>query len=450
MNACEVNFDGLVGPTHSYAGLAYGNIASARHRLSVSSPRQAALQALAKMKMLADLGLPQGILPPQERPDVHALRRLGFAGSDAQVLALAQREAPRLLAACASASSMWAANAATVSPSADAADGRVHLTPANLAGNFHRWLEAPTTTRVLRAIFADENRFAVHEPLPAGGSVFSDEGAANHTRLASTFAAAGVEFFVYGWAALEDAAAPAPIRFRGRQTLEASQAIARFHRLDPARVVMARQSQAAIDAGVFHNDVIAVGNRDLLFCHAQAWENQPAVLEELRGALARACGGELRVLQVQPEQVSLAEAVESYLFNSQLVSLPDDSMMLLCPQECGELPGPRKFLQELGQSGGPIRQVRLVDVRQSMRNGGGPACLRLRVVLTAEELSHVHPGVQLTPTLHAQLAAWIDRHYRDELRPEDLADPKLLEESRAALDALTRMLGLGAIYPFQL
>ena len=26
--AYEVNFDGLVGPTHNYAGLSYGNVAS--------------------------------------------------------------------------------------------------------------------------------------------------------------------------------------------------------------------------------------------------------------------------------------------------------------------------------------------------------------------------------------------------------------------------------------
>src|SRR5687768_11173563 len=181
MKAYEVNFDGLVGPTHNYAGLSYGNVASMSHKRSVSSPRQAALQGLAKMKFLADLGVKQAVLPPHPRPDIAALRRIGFTGSDADVLAKVQREDPVLLAAVSSSSSMWAANAATVSPSADTSDGRMHFTPANLVSLFHRSLEAPTTAAVLRAIFNDEKHFAHHPPLPATMH-FSDEGAANHTR----------------------------------------------------------------------------------------------------------------------------------------------------------------------------------------------------------------------------------------------------------------------------
>ena len=100
---------------------------------------------------------------------------------------------------------MWVANAATVSPSADTADGRVHFTPANLVSHFHRSIEAPTTTRVLRAIFADKTHFAVHDPLPAAPQL-GDEGAANHTRLAGADGAPGVEFFVYGRAAYDESA----------------------------------------------------------------------------------------------------------------------------------------------------------------------------------------------------------------------------------------------------
>ena len=181
--AIDVNFDGIPGPTHNYAGLARGNLAAERNARQVANPREAALQGLAKMRALAARGFPQAVLPPHERPVVAALRALGFAGRDADVVARAARDAPQLLAACSSAAAMWVANAATVSPSADTADGRVHFTPANLVAHFHRSLEAPTTTRVLRAIFADPRTSSVHDPLPAAPQ-FGDEGAANHTRFA--------------------------------------------------------------------------------------------------------------------------------------------------------------------------------------------------------------------------------------------------------------------------
>ncbi len=283
MHAFEANFDGLVGPTHNYAGLSYGNVASTGNGQRAANPRLAARQGLDKMKALADLGFRQGVLAPHERPDVASLRQLGFAGSDAQVIARAAREAPAVLAACSSASPMWTANAATVSPSADSADGRVHFTPANLNNKFHRAIEHPTTGRVLAATFADPRCFAHHPALPAH-MAFGDEGAANHTRLCADYGAPGVQLFVYGQRAF-DASANGPRRYPARQTLEASQAVARQHGLNPARVVFAQQAPAAIDAGVFHNDVIAVGNRDVLFYHQHAFADADATLAALADAM---------------------------------------------------------------------------------------------------------------------------------------------------------------------
>lgn len=63
MAGYEVNFDGLVGLTHHYAGLSFGNEASTRHQNTLSNPRLAAKQGLLKMKALADLGYKQGVLP---------------------------------------------------------------------------------------------------------------------------------------------------------------------------------------------------------------------------------------------------------------------------------------------------------------------------------------------------------------------------------------------------
>jgi len=441
--ATEVNFDGLPGPTHNYSGLAEGNLASERHKSGVSNPRQAALQGLAKMKTLADRGFAQGVLPPHERPDVEALRALGFAGDDAQVLTVAARAAPQLLAACSSAAAMWVANAATVSPSADTGDGRVHFTPANLVSHFHRSLEAPTTTRVLRAIFSDAQRFVVHDPLPSVPQL-GDEGAANHTRFATAADAPGVELFVYGRAGF-DADARTPRRFPARQTREASEAVARRHALAPERTLYAQQHPDAIDAGVFHNDVIAVGNGTVFFCHERALVAQDAVLQTLRDRI----GAGFATIIVTEREVSLERAVATYLFNSQLLARPDGGMFLVAPAECRQDAAVSALLDRLIADEGPIREVLTFDLRQSMQNGGGPACLRLRVALTPAERNAIAARIWLDETLHAELVSWVERHYRDRLAPADLADPELVRESRRALDELSQLLRLGSVYPFQ-
>lgn len=447
--AIEANFDGLVGPTHNYAGLSFGNVASANNANRVSNPREAALQGLAKMKALADLGYAQGVLPPQERPSVAMLRTLGFSGSDGAMIREAARTAPALLGAACSAASMWTANAATVSPSADTADGRVHFTAANLCSKLHRAIEHDTTSRVLRVAFGDASHFAHHDALPGWPSL-GDEGAANHTRLCGAYGERGVEFFVYGRDDLSSA--PAPRRFPARQTLQASQAIARLHGLAEDDVVFAQQHPDAIDAGVFHNDVIAVGNGNVLFCHAQAFVDQPAVLARLRERLA-ARGAELEVIEVSSDAVSLDDTVGSYLFNSQLLARPPDAgggMRLVVPQECRERTAVWRYLESLVADDGPIRELHVFDLRESMRNGGGPACLRLRVVLTEQERRATHAGLWIDDARYAALTDWVKRHYRDRLAVSDLADPALLDECRTALDDLTRLLGLGAdLYPFQ-
>ncbi len=444
MNAREFNFDGLVGPTHNYGGLSVGNEASISNVHDVSNPKQAALQGLEKMKRLHELGLGQAVLPPQERPAVDTLRRLGFSGNDHQVIEKAAKLAPDILAACCSASSMWTANAATVSPSADSADGKVHFTPANLVNKFHRSFESHTTAVVLQSIFSDENHFVHHAPLPATDA-FGDEGAANHTRLCINFGNPGFQLFAYGKSAFNSAIAT-PARYPARQTCEASQAIARLHQLDPSKTLFAQQNPAAIDAGVFHNDVIAVGNQNTLLFHEDAFVDTA----ELRGKFVAAFGKEpIYFIEVKSSQVSVDEAVKSYLFNSQLLTLPDSSMMLLLPIECQETPSVRNYLQELESQDTPISTIEFIDLRQSMKNGGGPACLRLRVVLTEEQTQATNPVVFFDTDLYGILTQWIEKHYRDRLSTGDLADPTLLDESHRALDELAQILNLGSVYPFQ-
>lgn len=445
--ACEANFDGLVGPTHNYSGLSFGNIASAKNQGVLANPKLAALQGLRKMKALADMGFTQGVLPPQERPDVAALRAVGLGGAgvdDGEVIRTAAREALLVYSSALSASSMWSANAATVSPSANTADGRVHFTAANLNNKFHRSIEHPQTSRTLRAIFSDEKHFAHHAALP-GCPQFGDEGAANHTRFCRAYGERGVEFFVYGASGF-DTSAPRPQKFPARQTLEASQAVARMHGLDLKHVVFAQQNPAVIDAGVFHNDVIAVGNGNVLFCHELAFTEQTGVLDDIAAKL----GSEFIALQVGTDEVSVEDAVSSYLFNSQLLTAADGGMLLLVPEECRTNARVWRYLESLLSRGSPISEVLVMDLRESMRNGGGPACLRLRVELNNDELAAVNDATLMNDALFSTLTTWVEKHYRDALGETDLADPALLKECRTALDELTQILRLGSIYPFQL
>jgi succinylarginine dihydrolase len=443
MKHFEANFDGLVGPTHNYAGLSFGNVASFSNAALTSNPKAAAKQGLQKAKALADLGMVQGVLAPQERPDLYTLRRIGFSGSDAEVLKRAAQQAPALLNACCSASSMWTANAATVSPSADTRDGKVHFTPANLVDKLHRSIEPITTGHILQATFNNDRHFKHHQHLPEHSS-FGDEGAANHTRLCSEYSHAGVELFVYGQTATNPSA-PKPVKYPARQTLEASQAVARLHQLEDESCVFIQQNPNVIDQGVFHNDVISVGNQNVLFYHEQAFLDTKTKFDEIR----RKMNADMHFVKVTTEQVSINDAVRSYLFNTQIITLPSGEMAIIAPTNCQENPAVFAYLNELVTLGTPIKQVRYFDVKQSMQNGGGPACLRLRVAMNEQEVAAVNQNTLMNDGLFSRLNTWVDRHYRDQLTVSDLADPQLIIESRTALDELTQILKLGSVYQFQ-
>jgi len=413
----EYNFDGLIGPTHNYAGLSLGNLASASHGGQISRPRAAALQGLGKMRLMLALSMGQGFFLPQERPDVAWLRRFGFGGTAAQVCAHAWREDPRLFVAATSASSMWAANAATVSPSPDTADGRIHFTPANLSTMAHRSHEWPETQAQLWSIFGDVRYFAVHDPVPAR---YGDEGAANFMRIAEAADRPGIEVMVYG-----ELGGPFP----ARQSAEACRAIFRGHGVKDA--LLAQQSEAAIAAGAFHNDVVAVAHENILFAHEQAFADKAA----LYAALGAHCAN-LEIIEVPASEVSLADAIASYLFNSQLITRPDGSRALIVPQECIETPSVAGWIARNVGGNGPIHAVHPVEVRESMNNGGGPACLRLRVLLSEEEARAVNPAHLLDERKADRLEAIIAHHWPAEITPADLGQPDIWEavgEARARL-----------------
>ena len=415
MALVEINFDGIVGPSHNYAGLSLGNLAATANAGATAFPREAALQGLAKMRHNLRLGLAQGVLPPHRRPNADWLAALGT-----NVEAANDLRAPAF-----SASAMWAANAATVSPAPDTADGRCHLTVANLRTMAHRSHEWPGTLAQLRLAFADDRHFAVHEPVPAA---FGDEGAANHMRLCAGHAVPGVEVFVFG---LSGGPFPA------RQHPQASRAIARLNRLDPARTLFVQQSEQAIAAGAFHNDVVAVANEQVLFAHEQAFAEKSRFYADLRRLLPQ-----VEIVEVPASVVSLADAVRSYLFNAQLVTLPEGGMALILPGEARDVPAVRAWLEALVAGNGPIRRLEVVDVRQSMANGGGPACLRLRVVADPET---VDPRFLVDEAKLDRIAALIEAWWPERIDPADLADPDLQGRIVAARSALLSTLDLGEL-----
>ncbi len=435
----EVNLDGLVGPSHHYAGLAFGNEASLKHRAMPSSPRHAAIQGLEKAWQVARLGIPQAVLPPQNRPRLDWLAELGFAGPPSVVLSRVSQEAPQLLSAAYSASPMWCANAGTVSPSTDTPDRKVHVTPANLNHGLHRSLESEETLKLFRAIFPSSH-FEIHLPLPIGRNL-QDEGAANHTRLAPTQSKPGIHLFVYGVDSLSPEHA-APEKFPPRQTRLASEAIIRRHGLDPAHCVLAQQHPDTIDAGVFHHDVIGVGHEDFMLIHGNALMHQDAVLEELQKKYTKVHGSKLELVILEPHELSLTDAVSSYLFNSQILTEASGRRTMICPSESESNPAAARCLNRLVESSRCVESVRYLNLRESMNNGGGPACLRLRAPLSRGERNAVHSGVWLTESRYNTLRSIIERMYREQITFEDLKDLDFLAECSQARKAILHALEL--------
>ncbi len=409
MSLSEVNFDGIVGPSHNYAGLSHGNLAATRNAGAVSHPRAAALQGVEKMRANLRLGLTQGILLPHARPDHRWLESLAIQYADAS---------PHLQAQALSASPMWAANAATVSPAPDTADGRCHLTVANLLTMPHRSHEWPGTLAQLRLAFANP-AFAVHDPVPAP---FGDEGAANHMRLTPAHDAPGIELFVYG---------EGTGTFPARQHRAASEAVARAHRLEPASTLFVRQSDAAIAAGAFHNDVVAVANGNVLFAHEHAFADRADLFARLPAWV--------EIVEVPAAEVSLADAIRSYLFNSQLVTLPDGSSALVAPTEARDMPSVAAWVDRHIAGNGPIRRVEYVDVRESMANGGGPACLRLRVVC---DPATVDRRFLVDEAKLDRIGAVIKAQWPELIVQDRIADPALLDSVRNARIRLFETLDL--------
>ncbi len=411
----EINIDTLPGPTHAFSGIAHGNIPSFTSKGMPSNPKQAALQCLEKMKYLMDLGIPQVVLPPQFKPNKAFLKTLTGSTSLRQI----KRLDPKIQSALFSSANMWTANAATVSPSCDSPDGKVHITPANLASHLHRFIDVPGTVALLKKLFGNTKHFVVHEPLPPTLELH-DEGAANHTRFSN-----GLHLFVYGREELK----PITKRFFPRQPKLASQQIAARHGL--TNVLFAQQNPKAIDAGVFHNDVISTGHEDLFLVHEMAFVNQQELLTQLK---------DIQIIEITDEELPLKEAVATYLFNSQIVTCPETNhKVVFAPFECTHSEKAMSVLKRLELDPKTnIREIVFIHLDQSMRNGGGPACLRLRIPLTRQEIDALPKSFLLTNALYHDLKSAIEALYPTQFSPETVTSDTLrtLESTTRAIQIL--------------
>ncbi len=434
----EWQFDGLVGPTHNYSGLALGNLAAQNNAGAVSNPRLAALQGLEKMRFVRELGVPQAFIPPQYRPLIPELERLGFKGNnDTATLKNTADYSPALLSAVYSSSFMWTANAATVTPSCDSADGKVHFTPANMSSHFHRAIEARLTRAALSKIFHNTDLFQVHNHLFHHDEM-GDEGAANHMLVSQNHGLQGTHIFVYGESHKKSGS---PVKFPARQQLLASEAIARSHTINKNQLLFLQQLPEVIDQGVFHNDVIAMNTTRRMVVHERSFipEDQQRLREFFKGRDG------FRYREITDKELPVADAVATYLFNSQLLDLGDDRFALIAPGEAEKNPKSAAVIQQLIAEG-ILSEVHYKDLRESMRNGGGPACLRLRVVLSEKEAAAIHQGVVLTDAKYTALKQWVETYYRDRLSADDLRDPAFLEELREAYLALEPIIDMPGYY----
>ncbi|MBL4694133.1 N-succinylarginine dihydrolase [Candidatus Gracilibacteria bacterium] len=444
-NYKEHDFNGIPSTTHGYAALAPGNRASMDSSGDTSHPRAAAQQSLDLIEHLMDQGSEPAIIPPHERPRISSLKALGFSGSDSEVLEQAYKENPQLVARVSSSAAMWTANAATVAPSCDTTDGRLQVVPANLHCHPHRNLEADMSEIIFRKIFealVESDGAVIHDPVPSHDQT-GDEGAANHMRFAARHGDQGLHVFVHGKNHSYPAAAKPHIH-PARQDFAASKALVRKLKLSPENVIHVQQNPVAIDTGIFHNDVIGVNNLGAFMVHEIAYEQHDRAINAIRKEFQ----GQLHLLVAR--DLSLEDAVNTYIFNSRIVLLPNGKMQLLASEHCQANPRVMAYINKIvSDPNNPITEVKFFDLTQSMENGGGPACLRLRMVLSQEEKAAMNGRMFVDQTMLGELRSWVDRNYREDLTPAELADPQLLNESRTALDELTQIMELPSLYEFQ-
>lgn len=438
----EFNIDGLIGPTHHFGGLGIGNIASESNRSRVSHPRMAALEGLSKMRKLYELGIPQFFLPPPKRPNGRWLKAVGFDHSNPDHWKRCFEFFPTVFSSALSSSFMWMANAASVSAGVDCKDGKSRVVVANLAASLHRGQECVERLTQLVDLFRYSNFMEIVAGIP-GLTPLRDEGAANIMRLWNAHNHQGIYVFVYGDGGrdtIEADGASTLLRSAtlhpSRQTLLASRLVSNLLRIHDTRIHFVQQHSDAIDAGVFHNDVIATSHENFLLVHSRAFHNQPLELERISDAFLRQNGEALRILEIEESELALEEAVKTYLFNSQIVTLSDGHWMMLCPMECQQSESVQKMLRRIQNVESRIRDIAFVSLRESMANGGGPACLRLRAYASEREIRNLPAQYRIDDESLAFLEQFIASEYPEAVRLHDFLDGDLRAHCEWISDSL--------------
>ncbi len=431
----ELQLDGIIGPTHHFGGLGVGNVASLQSRWRPSHPRSAALEGCSKMDRVAALGVPQFFLPPLARPDWSFLARVGFAGGRSEVLKRCGAEYPQLLSAAYSSSFMWTANAATTAPASDTTDGKARAVIANLCSSLHRGMEADGRHAQLAAILYGRAGIEVESGLPSVNPL-RDEGAANHMRLCGPSRhsqKAGLHVFVHEPVVIsEQTVAP---KYASRQGSLASRVVASRLRLPESHCVFLEQTQAAIDFGVFHNDVIATSHRNVLIYHRDAFVDSDRAVEEICSRFRHLIGEELIALEVSRRALPLEEAVRTYLFNSQIVTRSDEAMQMVCPEQCRDSDATQQLIHGwIGDPSIPIAGVDYVPLSESMANGGGPACLRLRWTDSDGRLASAMQRYRWSEENSERVRAWITKGYAECLTFDDFTRIEFAEHATNAIE----------------
>ena len=319
----------------------------------------------------------------------------------------------------------------------DNIDNAIHITVANLNSMMHRSIEPKFTYKMLKRIL--NKKVNINKSLLNLPNI-GDEGAANHIRIAERHNVPGYQIFVYSSENISHA------KTIERQSLIGSKLIARKNCVEDQRVFYLQQSNRAIRYGSFHNDIVSTANENIFIYHEEAFEST----QELKVILAKLkkLVPNFKPIKILNSEIDLQTIVSSYLLNSQLISLPSGGMMFLLPSEVKQYPNCMQWLEKISAEE-EIKKIKFIDVKQSMRNGGGPACLRLRMIFNENEISSVNKNFLLDDNKIDLLTNLIENKYRDRLQPDDLLDPNLADESLEILDALTKIFKTGSIYNFQ-
>jgi succinylarginine dihydrolase len=112
------------------------------------------------------------------------------------------------------------------------------------------------------------------------------------------------------------------------------------------------------------------------------------------------------------------------------------------PSEAWDSASVRHWLDATLAGNGPIRRVIPVDVRQSMANGGGPACLRLRVVA---DPATIDPRFLVDDAKLDWVADVVRRHWPEQIHHDDLQSAALIGDVEGARAALLEALDLGQL-----